>query len=201
MEWITAALAAFVLIVPVELPDKTFVAALVLSTRYPPFPVWLGVVAAFGVQCAVAVAAGRLIAQLPDTPVQLVAAALFLIGAIVLFRGARSADAENERAREEYNSKIKDTRSGLSAAGFSFLVLFTAEWGDLSQILTASLVAAGRPAVPVFVGSWVALAMVSGAAVMLGRALIRRVRLSIIRLVGAAICGVLATVTAVAALT
>ena len=59
MEWLTAAGTAFALIVPLELPDKTFVATLVLSTRYRPLPVWLGVVAAFGVQCAVAVARRR----------------------------------------------------------------------------------------------------------------------------------------------
>ncbi len=201
MEWITAAVAAFVLIVPVELPDKTFVAALVLSTRYPPVPVWVGVVLAFGVQCAVAVAAGRLVALLPDRPVQLVAAALFLIGAVVLYRGARRADIDTENAELEYAGRLRNSYSGLRAASFSFLILFTAEWGDLSQILTASLVAAGRPPWPVFVGSWVGLAVVSGAAVVLGRALLRRVRLSLIRFVGAAVCGVLATVTAVAALT
>jgi putative Ca2+/H+ antiporter (TMEM165/GDT1 family) len=201
VQWITAALAAFVLIVPVELPDKTFVAALVLSTRYPPWPVWLGVVAAFAVQCAVAVLAGRLLNLLPDRPVRLAAAGLFLIGAIVLLRGARRADRDTNDAEREYEGKVRATRSGLRAAMFSFIVLFTAEWGDLSQILTASLVAAGRPAIPVFFGSWVGLAAVSGAAVLLGRALLKRVRLSVIRFVGAGVCGALAAVTTVAALT
>jgi hypothetical protein len=63
-------------------------------------------------------------------------------------------------------------------------VLFAAEWGDLSQLLTAGLVAAGRAPVPVFVGSWVALAVVAGAGVVLGRVLRRRIRLSVIRYVG-----------------
>ncbi|MFD0820044.1 TMEM165/GDT1 family protein, partial [Micromonospora zhanjiangensis] len=91
-------------------------------------------------------------------------------------------------------------RRGWRAAGASFLVLFTAEWGDLSQLLTAGLVASGRPAVPVFVGSWAALAVVSGAAVLLGRWLQRRIRLSVISYLGAAACAVLAVVTTVAAL-
>jgi putative Ca2+/H+ antiporter (TMEM165/GDT1 family) len=77
----------------------------------------------------------------------------------------------------------------------SFLVLFAAEWGDLSQLLTAGLVAGGRPAVPVFVGSWIALAVVSGAAVLLGQVLLRYVRLAAVRYVAAAICAVLAVVT------
>jgi putative Ca2+/H+ antiporter (TMEM165/GDT1 family) len=201
VEWITAALAAFVLIVPVELPDKTFVATLVLSTRYPPWPVYIGVMAAFAVQCLVAVVAGRLLALLPDQPVQLVAAGLFLIGAIILFAGARKADAEEKGNEEKYDEKVKAPRTGVRAAAFSFIVLFTAEWGDLSQILTASLVASGRPPVAVFIGSWLGLGTVSAAAVALGRALLRRVRLSVIRLVGAAICTVLAGITAVAALT
>jgi hypothetical protein len=66
LEWLKSALAAFVLIVPVELPDKTFVATLVLATRYRALLVWLGVTAAFGIQCLVAVVAGRLLTLLPD---------------------------------------------------------------------------------------------------------------------------------------
>ena len=52
-------LLSFVLIFPVELPDKTFVASLVLATRYPPLAVWIGVSLAFAVQCVVAVTAGH----------------------------------------------------------------------------------------------------------------------------------------------
>lgn len=199
MEWITAALAAFALIVPVELPDKTFIATLVLATRYRPWPVWIGVTAAFGIQCLFAVVAGRLIALLPALPVQLAAAALFLVGALVLFLGARKADAEVAEGEHRYEQKIRDSRTGWRAAGASFLVLFAAEWGDLSQLLTAGLVAAGRPAVPVFIGSWAGLAVVAGAGVLLGRVLLKRVRLSLVRYVGAGICALLGSVTAVAA--
>jgi putative Ca2+/H+ antiporter (TMEM165/GDT1 family) len=199
MNELVVALTAFVLILPVELPDKTFVATLVLSTRYPPLPTWLGVITAFLVQCVVAVAAGSLIARLPERPVALVAAALFAIGAFVLVRGARKADSEEKEQEEEYAGRVTERKSGLKAFGASFLVLFTAEWGDLSQLLTAGLVASGRPAVPVFVGSWLALVAVSGAAVLLGRWLLRHVRLSVVRYVGAAVCVVLAAVTVVGA--
>lgn len=200
MTYVVAAVTAFVLIAPVELPDKTFVATLVLATRYPPLPTWLGVVAAFFVQCVVAVAAGSLLARLPRQPVEIVAALLFLLGAFILFRGARRGDNEEEEERE-FAQKAKEARTGLKAFGASFLVLFTAEWGDLSQLLTAGLVASGKPAVPVFIGSWAALIVVSGAAVLLGRWLLRRVRLSVVRYVAAAVCAALAVVTAVPALT
>lgn len=200
MEHVLVALTAFALILPVELPDKTFVATLVLSTRYPAMPVWLGVVAAFGVQCAIAVGAGTLLAQLPQRPIALVAAGLFAIGAVVLLRGARQADVEEAERERGYSDKIALGKRGWRATVASFAVLFTAEWADLSQVLTASLVASGRPAIPVFVGAWLALATVSGAAVLLGRWLLRRVRLSVVRYLGSAVCGVLAVVTAITAL-
>jgi Ca2+/H+ antiporter, TMEM165/GDT1 family len=201
VQWITAALAAFVLIVPVELPDKTFVATLVLATRYRPLPVWVGVTAAFGVQCVVAVTAGRLVTLLPATPVQLAAAAFFAVGAILLARGAGRADAEEVQAEQEYQQKIRDAKSGWRVVATSFLVLFAAEWGDLTQLLTVSLVASGRPAIPVLVGSWAALAVVAAAGVALGRVLLRHVRLSVVRYVGAAVCAVLAVITVISALT
>jgi len=200
VEYLAAALTAFVLVVPVELPDKTFVATLVLATRYRPLPVWLGVVAAFAVQSAVAVAAGHLIGLLPERPVQLVAAALFAVGAVVLFRGARAADAREKEQQREYEDKLGTSTSSWRAASTSFIVLFAAEWGDLSQLLTAGLVASGRPAVPVFLGSWAALAAVSGAAVLLGRWMLRRLKLSLIRYVAAGVCAVLAAVIAIGTL-
>ncbi|HET6213663.1 MAG TPA: TMEM165/GDT1 family protein, partial [Micromonosporaceae bacterium] len=93
------------------------------------------------------------------------------------------------------SAKVTDGRRGWRAAVASFTVLFAAEWGDLTQLLTAGLVASGKPAVPVFVGSWVALAAVSGAAVLLGRWLLRHVRLALVHYLGAAICAVLAIAT------
>ena len=46
----------------------------------------------------------------------------------------------------------------------SFLVLFAAEWGDLSQLLVVSLVARYDDPVSVFVGAFAALVTVSGLA-------------------------------------
>jgi Ca2+/H+ antiporter, TMEM165/GDT1 family len=158
--------------------------------------VWIGVVAAFGVQCLVAVAAGRLITLLPEKPVKLVAAALFAAGAFILLRGARRADAQEKQAEAEYESRLaRDAKTGWRAVTASFLVLFAAEWGDLSQLLTASLVAQGRSVYGVFIGSWVGLAVVSAAAVILGRVLLRWIRLSVIRAIGGVVCAVLAGLT------
>lgn len=182
----------FALIFPVELPDKTFVASLVLATRYRPALVWVGVSLAFLVQCAVAVTAGGLISLLPSTVVSAAAGLLFLIGAVVLWRGAAQADAEEAEAEEEFAARTTRDVHGLKVVATSFAVLFLAEWGDLSQLFTAGLAARYEDPVSVFAGSWLALVTVAALAVLLGRTLLRFVRLATIRRVGAGICLLLA---------
>jgi putative Ca2+/H+ antiporter (TMEM165/GDT1 family) len=187
---------AFALIFPVELPDKTFVATLVLATRYRPLLVWIGVSAAFVVQCLVAVVAGGLLSLLPGALVGAVAGALFLVGAVVLWRGAASADAEEKAEAQEAAARTTADVHGFKVVATSFGVLFLAEWGDLSQLLTAGLAARYHDPVSVFIGSWLALVTVAGLAVVLGRTLLRFVRLSTIRRVGAVVCLVLACLAA-----
>ena len=185
----------FAAIFVVELPDKTFVAALVLSTRYPGLFVWIGVGLAFLVQTVIAVTVGKVVTFLPTTVVHLVAAGIFLVGAVLLAREAPNADAEEHEAEEEFAAKAATRKTGWSAVVASFLVLFAAEWGDLSQLLTISLVGKYGSPVSVFVGAWGALLAVSGLAVLAGRYLQRYIRLSVIHYVGAAVCLVLAAVT------
>jgi Ca2+/H+ antiporter, TMEM165/GDT1 family len=187
---------AFALIFPVELPDKTFVATLVLATRYRPLLVWIGVSAAFAVQCLVAVVAGGLLALLPSALVGAVAAALFLVGAVVLWRGASAVDEEETAEEQEAAARTTADVHGFKVVATSFGVLFLAEWGDLSQLLTAGLAARYQDPVSVFAGSWLALVTVAGLAVVLGRTLLRFVRLSTIRRVGAVVCLVLACLAA-----
>jgi Ca2+/H+ antiporter, TMEM165/GDT1 family len=187
----------FAAIFVVELPDKTFIAALVLSTRYRPLAVWIGVGLAFGVQTVVAVTAGALATLLPDALIKSVAIAIFLIGAVVLFRTAPGADAGEKEQEEEYASKATEPKTFVKAAVASFLVLFAAEWGDLSQLLTISLVAKYHEKLSVFVGAWAALLTVSGLAVLAGRVLLRYMKLSVLHYIGAAVCLLLAVVTLV----
>ena len=187
---------AFGTIFVVELPDKTFIAALVLSTRYRPLAVWVGVGLAFFVQTLIAVLAGHLTSYLPDVLVRSVALLVFLVGAAVLFRSAPGADEEEKQTEEEFAGKAVEERTGLRAVVASFLVLFAAEWGDLSQLLTVSMIAKYGHPVSVFIGAWAALLTVSGLAVLAGRVLLRYIKLSTVHYVGAAVCLVLAAVTA-----
>jgi putative Ca2+/H+ antiporter (TMEM165/GDT1 family) len=198
---LAVALTALLLIVPVELPDKTFVATLVLATRYRPLAVWVGVGLAFLVQTLVAVTAGGLIAQLPRRPVEVVAATLFAIGGFVLLRGASRADEEEAETEEEFAGKVRNGgTTGLRAVGASFVVLFVAEWGDLSQLLTAGLVVRTKDPVSVFVGAWTGLLLVSALGAAIGRALLGRVRLATIRRIGGGVCLLLALLTTLQAL-
>jgi Ca2+/H+ antiporter, TMEM165/GDT1 family len=193
---LTALLTSFALIFPVELPDKTFVAALVLATRFRALPVWIGVSAAFAIQCLVAVTAGQLLSLLPGVIVHGVAAALFAVGAFVLLRGARRADQAEAEQEHAFEAKMKDgANGGWRAAGTSFLVLFAAEWGDLSQLLTAGMSARFDAPVEVFTGSFAALVAVSGIAVLAGRTLLKYVRLSLIQTIGGLVCAALAVYT------
>ena len=186
----------FAAIFVVELPDKTFIAALVLSTRYRGLLVWIGVGLAFLVQTLIAVTVGKAVTLLPTDLVHGVAAAIFLAGAVLLVREAPKADAEEQETEEEFAAKARTTKTGWAAVLASFLVLFAAEWGDLSQLLTISLVGRYDDPVAVFLGAWGALLTVSGLAVVAGRYLLRHVRLSVIHYVGAAVCLILAGITA-----
>ncbi len=188
MSWHLIAIS-FGLIFLVELPDKTFVASLVLSTRYRPLPVWIGVGLAFGVQCAVAVVAGQAVSFLPEWVVKGLSTAMFLVGAIVLFWTAPHADKDQEEATGEFEQKASAQRRGWwGVAVASFLLIFVAEWGDLSQILSINLVAKFQHPVSVFIGSWAALLTVSGLAVVIGQVLLRHLRLSLLHYIAGCVC-------------
>ena len=191
MDPVVAALA-FGAIFVVELPDKTFIATLVLSTRFRPALVWLGVGLAFTVQTTVAVGLGTAASLLPEQAVRTLALVMFLVGAVILFREARR---RHDDTGEEFAARAGDAASGLRAVGTSFVVLFAAEWGDLSQLLTLTLVARYDDPAGVFVGALGALLCVSGLAILVGRALLRVVPVHALHYVGAGVCLLLAVLT------
>lgn len=193
----------FALILPAELPDKTFIATLVLATRFRHLWVWLGVITAFAVQVLIAVTAGGLLALAPQRLVLGITFVLFAVGAFVMIKGGLSSRAAEQAAADDEAAEISDradTERALTPAkvfALSFVVLFTAEWGDLSQLLTAGLAARTGEPLSVFLGSWTALVVVSGLAVLTGTWLRSRVPIWRIRLVSGGILTALAIWTAV----
>jgi putative Ca2+/H+ antiporter (TMEM165/GDT1 family) len=157
--------AVFGVVFVAELPDKTAVATVLMATRRRPLAVFLGAAGAFLVQSLVAVSFGGLLALLPRDWVR--------VGAGLLFLGF--AWAMWTRGEEEDEAGGQSGGLGFwREAGASFLVIFIAEWGDLTQLATAALAAKhGRP-LTVFLGATSALWAVTALAVAAGHQLKNR---------------------------
>ena len=175
-----AFLGVFALIFLLELPDKTMVAMIVMSTRARPSSIVLGSSAAFVVQTAIAVSAGGLIALLPVHVKDIVVAVLFLGGAgYLLFVPERTVSAEGEReaASEHAASRVREI-------GTAFGVIFLGEFGDLTQIQAANLSAKTHRLVEVFAAASVALVCVTFVAAYGGQLLQRVIPVAKIRVLG-----------------
>ena len=178
--------AVFPLVFLAELPDKTMFASLLMSTRGKPVAVWLGASAAFAVHVAIAVSVGvAAFRLLPHRVVEVVVGVLFAAGAAYSFL---SRNAGEEAA--EFKARSVGTVVTTSAA-----VIFVAEWGDLTQILTANLAADYHSWLGVGAGSLAALVAVAGLAVLSGSRVLGRVPVRGLRLATAALFTVLAAYT------
>ncbi len=183
----------FALVFLAELPDKTALASLVLGTRYRPLHVFVGAAAAFALHVVLAIAAGSLLALLPHRALESVVAALFLLGAVLLLRGRHG-----ERD-EHLGIKAGTTPTFTRVASTAFLVILVAEFGDLTQILTANLAAKYHDPLAVGFGAALGLWAVAALAIVGGRGLLKLVPLTVITRVAAVIMLVLAVFSLVSA--
>ncbi|MDH6215359.1 TMEM165/GDT1 family protein [Streptomyces pseudovenezuelae] len=159
-----------------ELPDKTALAGLVLGTRYRASYVFAGVAAAFLLHVVLAVAAGSVLTLLPQQLVAAVTGVLFLGGAAVLLF---KKDDDQEEVR-----KPKD-QSFWKVSGAGFMLILVAEFGDLTQIMTANLAARYDDPLSVGLGAVLALWAVAGLGIVGGKALMKRVPLALITKIAA----------------
>jgi len=197
---------AFATIFLAELPDKTMLATIVLSSKFRrPLAVWTGAAAALTTQMVIATSAGRLLSLLPDRPVRFAVAALFALGAAVLWRSRDDHPHEHDDIADDLPDP--DNATGRRAAVLParrivlsvFGIVFLAEWGDLTQITTASLAAKGQ-AVSVFTGATLAMISVAAIGVMAGRTLLRVVPPKVLHTAAATVFAALAVVFAVDAI-
>jgi putative Ca2+/H+ antiporter (TMEM165/GDT1 family) len=183
------AATTFAIVIPAELPDKTFISAVILSSRHRPLPVWGGTAAGLLVQAALAVVAGRALALAPQRVVEAVVAAAFLAGAAyLLLVPERSAERAGAQIAEQ--GEVRVVRAGARTPGeapwprvalSTFALVVLAELGDLTQVVIANLAARSADALSVFVGAAVAFVLVSGLGVATGRSLVRVVPLEALR--------------------
>ena len=187
------ALICFPLIFLAELPDKTALASLILGSRYRPGYVFGGVAAAFAVHVGLAIAAGSLLTLLPHRPLQVVVAALFALGAVLLLRGRHDSG-------DEY-VELHGRQPGFwRVAWTSFAVILVAEFGDLTQIATASLAARYHDPLSVGIGAVLALWAVAAIAIAGGRSLLKIIPLVWVTRIAALIMLALAGTSLAAAL-
>jgi putative Ca2+/H+ antiporter (TMEM165/GDT1 family) len=180
-----------------ELPDKTALASLVLATKFRPGHVFVGAAAGFAVQVGIALGAGSLLALLPHRALEAVVAGLFLLGAILILRHGTKEERKSEE--EEVAEAAKPSNSPWRAILTSFTVITVAEFGDLTQVVTANL-AAKYDWASVGIGSLVALWTVAALAILGGQALLRVVPLKYIVRTAALIMAGLAVVSLVSAI-
>jgi putative Ca2+/H+ antiporter (TMEM165/GDT1 family) len=163
------------------LPDKTMFASLVMSTRGKPLFVWLGAAGAFVVHVVIATTIGvALFHLLPHRALDAIVAVMFLVGAGLAVNEARKAE-------EEESLIERGAKSDRRVVTTAFVVIFLAEWGDLTQILTANLAAHYHSPLSVGLGAVLALWSVAAIAVIGGQGLLRFINIKTLRIVTAVV--------------
>jgi putative Ca2+/H+ antiporter (TMEM165/GDT1 family) len=214
---------AFGVVFVAELPDKTALASLALGARYRSGYVFAGVAAAFAAHVVLAVTAGGLLGLLPRRPVEAVVAALFALGAVFLLRQREEEPAPPDQPPPDQPppdqpppdqpppdqpppDQPPDGQAPADRSGFwpvatrSFVVLFVAEFGDLTQIAMANLAARYHDPLAVGIGAVIGLWAVAGLAITGGRQLLRLIPYRWITRIAAAVMAALAVVTLISAI-
>jgi len=168
----TIFLSTFGLIFLAELGDKTQLTAMALALRYPWRRIFVGIAAAFVVLNLAAVVIGKvLFLLLPLFWVTLVSALLFLYFGYSTLRHACNSEDEEDGP----------TPTAATAFRTAFIMIFMAELGDKTQLVTASQAAQYSDSLAgmsiVFVASTLALWLVSLIGIFAGKQLVRYIPL------------------------
>lgn len=161
-------LSTFGLIFLAELGDKTQLTAMALALRYPWQKIFVGIAAAFVVLNLAAVIVGKvLFFLLPIFWVTLVSGMLFLYFGYSTLRHASDTEEDEDGPPP----------TAATAARTAFIMIFMAELGDKTQLVTASQSARHSDTLVgmlmVFASSTLALWLVSLLGIFAGRQLIR----------------------------
>ena len=214
LEAFTAALS---LITASEIGDKTFFMAVILASRYPRKPVFLGVVTALAAMTILSVWIGQLIVLLPklfsqylppslsflnQISIERLAALLFLLFGIKLLYSARKMSAQTDievmneakEAIEDGERKFKQRNTTWKIFIESCVLTFIAEWGDRTQFATITL-AASKDSIGVMLGGIVGHTICALIAVIGGRAIASHISERTITIIGGILFIILAIVS------
>ena len=167
--------------------DKNIYTISSLATRFRPTQVFGGITVAFAIKMLVAVLLGSVIAELPTYLVAATSTVTFFLTALAIwFKRSNNAPAECEY--ESHSPK---------AILVPFAAILFSEWGDIGQIMAATLTARYQAPFVVFLGATAALVTKGVLALLIGFSLRRRVPISILRPASAILCVILGVVSAV----
>lgn len=158
-----------------ELPDKTMLATLMLSSKYKNrLAVWCGVTIGYAAHVVVAVSFGAVLTRLPREPIQVVVGMLFITGGILTLR------SHGDRNETELDSPATKPRS-VRVIWLAASVILVAEFADLTQLATAGFAVRFNDPVSVGIGAILALSSVSGIGVLAGSWIRQHVPLRVVQ--------------------
>lgn len=163
-----------------ELPDKTLLATLMLSSKYKNrLAVWCGVTLGYATHVVIAVLFGAVLTTLPRGPIHVLVGLLFITGGILtLWKHTDNNDAELDRPTT--------TTSPARIIWLAMSVILVAEFADLTQLATAGLAVRFNDPLSVAIGAILALSSVSGIGVLTGSWIQQHVPLGVIQRIAGA---------------
>jgi putative Ca2+/H+ antiporter (TMEM165/GDT1 family) len=167
MSWYLPLIVTFVAVFLAEIGDKTQLITISFASKYPHLPVFFGVFLGMSLVTVLGVVAGTILFQIIDvTYVKILSGAIFIIFGIWTFWEAKSEEEEEEEVKEVKNRSVFST---------TFIMISLAEFGDKTQFMVIALTAQYSDPVFVFIGAILALALIVGIGVVLGKKLSEKV--------------------------
>ena len=166
------------------LGDKNLYTITSLTMRFRPLYIFCGFTAAYMIKMGIAVLAGQAIAGLPASFLAIMSTLTFFVAALVIW------------------FRRTDNNATTSAGNFSrvsllaFGTILLSEWGDVGQIMAATLTIRYKLPFVVWVGATLALVTKGILALAIGRGLKDRLSVSVLRPVCACVCVVMGIVSA-----
>lgn len=168
--------------------DKSLYTITSLTMRFRPLYVFCGFSAAFMIKIGVAVLAGQAIAKLPTLLLTITSTVTFFVAALLIW--FRRTD---EVTKTGSDAGAKFSRVSLVA----FTAVLFSEWGDMGQIMAATLTVRYRLPLIVWLGGTLALMSKGLLALAVGHGLRNRIPLSILRPVSAGLCALMGVISAI----